>query len=359
MPMATSAPLRGLPRARNHAKPCFFPGCQLTASNPGAVEAVHADLLARLGPVGLMLRCCGAPALWAGRQDLHQAAVESLSRSWRDLGKPRIVAACPTCLEQLRQELPEAEVVSYWSVLRSMGLPESARTVPRTLVVADPCAARNDKFLRSDVREILHELGVETAEAEFNGELAQCCGYGGLSAQVDPELGRAAARRRAGGSGGDVVAYCAMCRDMMAAGDKRAMHVLDLLFPDKDDPAGRPSPGYSDRRENRSRLKERLLRSLWGETRGPEVEPFEKVRVVFTEQAAEAMEARRILKSDVQKVLYRTEETGKYLVHGDTGRRLACFCPVAVTYWVEYALEDGGHTVYNVWSHRMSVGGWS
>ena len=45
----------------------FFPGCQLSGSSPGYVEQAYAFLREKLPNVGLMLRCCGAPADWAGR----------------------------------------------------------------------------------------------------------------------------------------------------------------------------------------------------------------------------------------------------------------------------------------------------
>ena len=48
----------------------FFPGCQLAASSPWHVERVYVHLAAKIpGGVGLMVDCCGAPALWSGRRD--------------------------------------------------------------------------------------------------------------------------------------------------------------------------------------------------------------------------------------------------------------------------------------------------
>ena len=77
----------------------------------------------------------------------------------------------------------------------------------------------------------------------------------------------------------------------------------------------------------------------------------------FTDKVAVLMEERRILKSDVQKVLLNARETGKQFRHEETGRLLASFRPVVVTYWVEFEPTDGGYLVHNVWSHRMQVKG--
>ncbi|WP_285907548.1 pyridine nucleotide-disulfide oxidoreductase/dicluster-binding protein [Pseudodesulfovibrio pelocollis] len=334
----------------------FFPGCQLTASDPDGVHAAYADLRARLGRVGLMLRCCGAPAHWAGRQSLADQSLSILKGEWEQLGSPRIIAACPTCLKTLRQWLPDAEIVSHWSALRAMGLPGGARADGGTLTVGDPCSARHDTMLREDVRTLLDRLGVDTVEPELNGELAQCCGFGGLLAEANPELGQAVAQRRADELTKDFVTYCVMCRDRIARMGKRALHLYDLLYPGDGEPGSRPAPGYSDRRENRTRLCERLLRELWN-TDQAEAEPHEAVQVAFTDEAARLMENRRILRSDVQKVLYHATRTGAQFVHDETDRLLASWRPSTVAYWVEYEPQNDGFMVHRAWCHRMRVRG--
>ncbi|EGB13360.1 FAD dependent oxidoreductase [Pseudodesulfovibrio mercurii] len=334
----------------------FFPGCQLTATDPGGAERAYADLRTRLGKVGLILRCCGAPAAWSGRDALFGESLAELRADWQGLGSPRIIAACPSCLKILRQAMPEAEIVSHWSLLSALGLPDTALKTGGTLAVNDPCAAREDGALRGEVRGLLDALGVSVVEPEYSGGLTQCCGYGGLLNEVDPQLGRAAAQARADGADEDFVTYCAMCRDMIARTGKRTMHLYDLLYPGGE-PGARPTPGHSERRENRVHLREKLLRELWSEADGVQAEDFERVRMTCTEMGAAAMEERRILISDVQKVLLQAERSGRHLVHGETGRFLASFRPNTVTYWVEYELTDGGYLVHNAWCHRMKIEG--
>ncbi len=335
----------------------FFPGCQLTASDPDGVETAYADLRDRLGSVGLLLHCCGAPALWSGRQALMDETVAELTAQWETLGRPRIIAACPTCMKTLRGALPDAEIVSHWSVLRTLGLPEGATIGTGTLAVNDPCAARHDAVLREDVRVLLDRLETTVVEPEFSGELTQCCGYGGLLSEANPELGHAIAAERGQAVDEDYVTYCVMCRDMMARTGKRALHIYDLLFPKQDDPGARPSPGYSARRENRARLKAHLLCSLWREEDGAAAEPYESLAVEFSDEATAIMETRRILKSDVQKVLLQARESGNKLVNSDSGHLLASFRPLVVTYWVEYEERGSTYFVFNTWSHRMRIKG--
>ena len=69
----------------------------------------------------------------------------------------------------------------------------------------------------------------------------ECCGFGGLQQNANPGAISEVARRRGQRSPRDYLTYCAMCRDSLASADKRALHLLDLLFPDPRVPTGRPA----------------------------------------------------------------------------------------------------------------------
>ena len=82
----------------------FFPGCQLSATRPDQTVRVYEHLRKHLeGGVGLMLGCCGAPAHWAGREDLFLQQRDRFRRNWRELGEPRVVVACATCRLMLKK----------------------------------------------------------------------------------------------------------------------------------------------------------------------------------------------------------------------------------------------------------------
>ncbi|WP_321400623.1 pyridine nucleotide-disulfide oxidoreductase/dicluster-binding protein [Maridesulfovibrio sp.] len=338
------------------SKQAFFPGCQLSASDPGAIERTYAHLCSELdGGTGLMLRCCGAPADWAGRKEMFEQKMMSLRNDWELLGRPQIIAACPSCIESLHKGLPEADVVSLWTILNTSVKQLDQHPETKLLSLQDPCSARNNQELMSDVRMLLNGLDVTFDEPELSGTLTECCGFGGLLANANEPLSRKAAERRAGNLDHDGVTYCAMCRDMLAKAGKRCRHILDIIFPDdNDDPAGRIAPGYSARRENRVRLKESLLRKVWDEQPEPRND-YESVAVEFTEEALSMMEERRILLSDVQKTLHAKRDSTQVLVNSETGHNLVQFRPVTVTYWVEYEMDGGTYLVHRVWSHRMRV----
>jgi hypothetical protein len=194
-------------------------------------------------------------------------------------------------------------------------------------------------------------------EQELTGETTECCVYGGLLSDANPALSRKVADKRAGAMDDDWVTYCVMCRDQFAKSGKRALHLYDLLFPRGEQRESRQAPGYSERRENRVHLKDQLLREMWHESGGYSAEPHEMIEVAFTENAQSLMETRRILTSDVQKVLLQARESGNNLVNIESGRLVASLRPAVVTYWVDYEPQEDGYLVHNVWSHRMKIKG--
>jgi glutamate synthase (NADPH) small chain len=334
----------------------LFPGCQLAGSNPVQVEALYDHLRKNLpGGVGLMLDCCGAPPFWAGRQDIFEGGVTDITLAWEELGSPQVIFACPTCLALLGPRLEKARCWSLPEILETLPLPAAPGVGGRpTRALHDPCTTRHAPLVQASVRRLLAAVGQPVQELTLSGELTECCGYGGLEGNANPALARDVAARRAAESDAEFVTYCAMCRDRLASVGKRTIHVLDLLFPGGDDPAARARPGWSERRENRARLKERLVATLWSE--GAEaVEPWESVRLHIPDEVAGRLDARRILVEDVQRVIHHAEQTGEKLCDPGSGRFLACYRPRSVTFWVEYSSHGGSFEVHNAYGHRMTA----
>ncbi|MBI9112916.1 pyridine nucleotide-disulfide oxidoreductase/dicluster-binding protein [Maridesulfovibrio ferrireducens] len=335
----------------------FFPGCQLPASDPNAVKKVYEFLCNSLtGGTGLMLRCCAAPADWSGRIELFNKKATELQTDWESLGKPKLIAACPSCQETLHKAIPEAEITSLWSVLfqhRKKLNPVIPDTIP---ALQDPCTARHNDKLLTDVRVLLSDLGIEFTEPELSGLHTECCGFGGLLSNANEPLSKTVAERRASKLNGDGITYCAMCRDLLAKSGKRCLHILDVIFPPENlDPAARTVPQYSERRENRVRLKEQMLDVIWKKPSAPRPD-FESIALSFTEEAKKLMEERRILISDIQKTINAVQKSGQELENTETGHKLVYYRPVTVTYWVEHEKTgENSYLIHKVWSHRMRI----
>ncbi|MGC8493916.1 MAG: pyridine nucleotide-disulfide oxidoreductase/dicluster-binding protein, partial [Syntrophobacteraceae bacterium] len=337
----------------------FFPGCQLSASSPDHVRKTYGFLCENLEDgVGLMLRCCGAPAHWSGRAELFSDSFREIEALWEEMERPEIILACSTCYEIFKTHLPRASILSLWEVVDRSDLPDVARigSFPvGPLAVHDACSTRHEKHIQEAVRNILRRLGCEVEELALSGEKTECCGYGGLMFFANPELAKNVIDRRIGLSESDYLAYCAMCRDYLASRGKRTWHLLDLLFGEPSrDFAERKGPGYTLRRENRARLKNALLQELWGE-KPIGMEKYGTIRLRISEEVRELLERRQILASDIQKVIDFAESSGSKLRSGRTNHFMAHWKPAAVTYWVEYGASGEEFIVYNAYSHRMEL----
>ncbi len=332
----------------------FFPGCQLAASSPWHIEAVYAHLSAKIpGGVGLMIDCCGAPAHWA-RLSLHENVKAGLREKWESLGRPEIVTACSTCLKMLGDFHPEMKVRSLWTVMAETGWPDGAKPqIAGPLAIHDPCSGRHAVEVQRAVRSLAAGLGATVHELS-GAVLTTCCGFGGLVSFANPEVADKIVNRRIGESADDYLTYCAMCRDNFARHGKRSVHLLDLAFPAPDgaDPAARPDPGFSRRRDNRGRLKARLLRELWGEEMD---EPMPEIDLILPEDVRADMERKLILAEDVASAIARAETTGRKLKNNATGRSIAAHRTGEFTCWAEYEATPAGFVVHRAYGHRMQV----
>ncbi|MCB8983423.1 MAG: 4Fe-4S dicluster domain-containing protein [Ardenticatenaceae bacterium] len=333
----------------------FFPGCQLAGSAPGQVTAVYDYLQAHLsGGVGLMLGCCGAPADWAGRNDLHTETLSQFQANYDELGRPKVVLACSSCFQTFKARLPEVELVSLYTVLEEKGLPETAVPLPAdAIAIHDPCTTRYETAVQDSVRHLVGRLGYDVEELPRSRETTTCCGFGGLMVYANRDLAKKVVAQRIAESPADYVTYCAVCRDYFAAQGKPTRHLLDLIFGSSTD--GGRGPGFSQKHENRARLKRQLLQERWGETVTGQ-EDYASIQLNLNDEVLALMEDRLILVEDVQQVIAYAERTGQKLLSPATGHFLAQLRPNTVTYWVEYMPEGDGYTVFNAYSHRMDVG---
>lgn len=346
-----------LARARpgeQHCRYAFFPGCQLAGSSPEHVRRVYGYLQDTLGDVGLILRCCGAPATWAGRTDLAETAWAQFDERYAALGSPTLVLACTSCQQVFATHRPDIPLLSLWTVFDRHGLPADASGPldrPEPLAVHDPCTARHETQLQDSVRAVARRLGVRVEELPLNRDRTECCSYGGLMWLANRQVAQAVVQRRIDQSPHDYLTYCVMCRDLFAARGKPSLHLLDLVY--GVEPA-RSAPGYTQRHENRARLKRTLLATVWGEDMdGPS--GAQLIRLRISDEVQATLEDRLILVEDVQRVIEHAERTGTKLLDPRTGHWLAHHRPRAVTYWVEYTADGEEYVVHRAYSHRLQV----
>jgi len=333
----------------------FFPGCQLGASDPRYVSESFRFLLGLEPGTGLTIGCCGAPALWAGDMALFRKVCETLLENWRQAGCPRMILACPTCLEMFSRYLPEIDCVLLYDVLAGAGRPSPERGDGTVVSVFDPCAARNRETSQQAVRSLLREAGFSLAALPYEGKIAQCCSYGGQINISAPKYSRWLAEKRSKDGEHPYIVYCSNCRDVFLQTGKPVRHILDVFFGLNGESAG--PPAYDERRKRREKLKEDLVRKYWPELEEPGKEGAMDSRNVLTipPDVREKMNGDHLLEEDALAVIEQCEASGRRVLDPATGHCLGYGEIGYMTQWVEYALSPEGYVLFNTYAHRMKI----
>ena len=338
--------LAAAPAGKGTCSYAFFPGCQLTASLPDHTLKTAAWLEREYG-AGVILGCCGAPAWWAGDRTLREENEGRLTAAWEALGKPTLVLACASCLEQFTRNLPDIPVVSLYQLLAQQK--DGSFTPPyASCAIFDPCAARLDDTMRRSVRALVQRSGMAYEELPEPG---RCCGYGGHIKAANPELYHTIAENRVSESELPYVVYCANCREVFREQGKPCSHLLELLF----GPAGEV-PYLSQKRQNTLRVKGELMRTMQNTSFDPPVHPWDGIVLHIPDSVRREMEEHLICDDDVKECIFAALESGEGFQQED-GTRLSVLVRPVITYWVEYRpAASGGFEVGSVYSHRMRLG---
>jgi Fe-S oxidoreductase len=346
-----------LPAERETCTHMLFPGCQLAASNPEYVGALYQTLAGVFPEMGVMLRCCGAPAEWSGETELLGNTVNEFRMEWQSAGCPILILSCSSCNSVIKKHMPEVKTISAWEILEQNHLFPKDRASGRSCVIHDPCTSRYEPAWQDAARSGLSVMGMEFHELKMSRSLTECCGYGGLTWLANPEMTKDIIRRRIGEDLADFLTYCVMCRDLFAAEGKPTLHLLDLLYgKDSDSLATRRGPDYSQRHENRIRAKQSMIKLITGKDRF-QVETYEKYKVILSQELRDLIESRLILVEDIQKVIEHAETTREFFIDQESGHALASFKPNLITYWVEYSKAGNSYQIHNAYSHRMNIEG--
>lgn len=331
----------------------FFPGCQLAASEPGLVKTVYADLCDNIsGGVGLMLSCCGILAHWAGDEAAFTRAKEQVVSAWEKLGKPKVIAGCPTCGDTLRNHF-QIETESLFETLNGEHYQPVHSSEHQELYLHHACGARYDNKTKQSVISLVEKNGGHINGDEDLYEQSPCCGYGGLVPVVDAAIADEITDTGLEQLGGKensvpVLTYCANCRDRFLAKGRQSFHLLEILYPQTADMRHLP-PKWSTRQDNRTDLKYNMLAEIWGE----KVEREVRMKLYMDEALEQKFEETHILHRDIEDVIAYAEDTNEKLLDPVTGHFTAYHRPRNVTFWVEYSPEEEGFRVHNAYSHRM------
>lgn len=322
----------------------FFPGCRLGGANPEYVTRAYAALAEKTGSAGVMLNCCGVPALWAGEEALFTAHMDRLRRDWEAIGKPTLVYACASCRRVLARFLPEIPLVSLYELLEPAGAGE---TPWAEAALFDPCAAAGMGELKEAVRTLAAGRGVSLSDYDSDGK---CCGFGGHMELANPALHDEITANRCAETELPFLVYCVNCAEQFRAQGKDCAHILDLVF--GLERGGTPT--LEEKKENNLRAKRVLLKEHWGEDFTPEAKPWDALRTEVDPAAQEKMERALIPLSDVKEAVWRSEETGEGF-ENEAGEVVCRVVGSYLTCWVRYRREGESFQIFDVYSHRMHI----
>jgi heterodisulfide reductase subunit C len=328
----------------------FFPSCQLSASEPELTEVIYGDLCERLeGGVGIMLACCSIIAKWAGETKVFEENLNQLIFHWEQMGKPKVITACPTCGKTLAEHT-DMEVVGIWELLKDKEPAENAAGIPQTMVVHDACSSRYDEKTQEDIRGLAYHLGYQLEEIHYSKKITPCCGYGGLTPFADRELANEITKKRTVQTERPFLTYCVNCRDRFLKEGKESYHILELLYGEVKG-IRRISPTWSERQENRASVKQSLLKNQWG----IEIMPKENVELFIRKELEQILEERMILRSNISDAILHGEKMNERFLDPKTNCYITSYKPKNVTFWVVYKPRETGYEIINAYSHRMTL----
>lgn len=353
------ASLAKCPPGKDSCSYAFFPGCHLGAADPEYVKSAYSALLGANDDVGLLLRCCGVPADWAGNEEIHKAALGSLKADWEKLGRPAMIMACPSCMRHFREYLPEIPMISIYEIFEQWAIEPAGKSdlsackfadTAVTWSVFDPCAARNCDDMQDAVRRQLAKAGVSFEELPGEDKHG-CCGFGGNIEVASPKMAAKVAEDRSSLSDNPYITYCINCRDVFHDDGKPAVHALDILL-GLDGP-GDELPTVTERRCNRVILKEELLDKIWSETMNEK--PVLKYDLIIGPEMKTKMDGLKILEEDICHVIEMGEVHGRK-AYDPKAETYKCYREIGrITCWVEYKPSGDAYEIINVYTHRMKI----
>lgn len=331
----------------------FFPGCQLGASDPGYVAGSYRLLLEHYPDTVLVHRCCGAPAVWAGDEELQNQVFDQFRKQWESCDKPEIIFACPACKKMFAEYLPDIKGEFLYTFFADLDIDVRPKSHASPASVFDPCNARNDAAVQFAVRKLSEKAGYKLTRLRYEGAMAKCCGFGGSSRIVNPEKAKETAERRIVQSEDIYITYCVNCRDVFAEHGKEAIHILDAVLDINS--FGRFVPTITQRRRNREILRSALMKEFYGmessmnEERNP--------NIIISDKLKQKLNRNLILEEEAIDVISYCEASGSKVLN----RKNNTFCGYRkigyMTYWVEYRYAEEGIELVNAYSHRMTIRG--
>lgn len=145
----------------------FFPGCQLTASDPDSVMAAYQELLYIHPDTALFMQCCGFAAEKAGDAGMAADIVSSIRDKWLALGSPTVITACTSCRSWFAEKLPEIPVTTLYDHFIKHDIPCSEEELDAIKSLGED----TDNIIENIFTDVVDEASENIIAINFQKEL--------------------------------------------------------------------------------------------------------------------------------------------------------------------------------------------
>jgi Fe-S oxidoreductase len=206
----------------------LFPGCTLPGTRPKTTLKLFEHLGQQIKALGIVLDCCSKPSHDLGHTTNFQSAFYELKAMLISSGITTVLTACPNCYKQFKTYGAPLNVTTVYEALEDAPLNHETEAYPTT--IHDSCAVRFDDNIHKSVRRLLRRLKFSVVEMPHHTKKTLCCGEGGSTRWLSPELANQSliARKQEAGNL-PLITYCAGCAGYLSRVTP-TVHLLDLIF---------------------------------------------------------------------------------------------------------------------------------
>ncbi len=182
----------------------YFPGCKYTELSPEISAKIKDYFREKLGM--RIAGCCRTNHSLLTEQDTA-------------------LVVCPTCLSNLKDTAPQAEIQSVWELLAEDDQFPWPDYKGREITVQDCKDTCNNRKLQDGVRKILGRMNVNIVELDKSFEKAD------YFCNVSPQNTEAKIKEDCQSYTTDtVVCYCTGCFNALKIGEVNGLHLMNLIM---------------------------------------------------------------------------------------------------------------------------------
>lgn len=216
----------------------FIPGCSLMSYSPEIAMNTYKYLQSIVPSIVMILKCCGNPTHTMGDEQGFKDYYSRLHKEIQKLKVTEVITTCPNCFVTIKKNSPNLKIATVWEKILETGMNENLIdkyiNVDTIFSLHDPCPTRQEDSTHVAVREIIKKMGITIEEFKFSKRQTLCCGAGGMVGVTNNPLAvKHMSKRAEEATTEHILTYCQSCAESLSRGEKKTVHLLDLIFNEK------------------------------------------------------------------------------------------------------------------------------